>query len=88
VPLLHRTPQEAWAQLEAWFPAPTLRLLGESPWCTTLRSGIVQRPRVRGAVVHDARIAALCLAHGVKALLTRDRDFSRFPELPLENPFA
>jgi len=28
------------------------------------------------------------LAHGVEALLTRDRDFSYFPELATENPFA
>ena len=51
-------------------------------------SGFVRRPRVRGAVVHDARIAAICIAHGVDALLTRDRDFSLFPELRVENPFV
>lgn len=40
-------------------------------------------------VVHDARIAALCLAHGIiEALLTRDRDFSLFPELRTQNPFG
>jgi len=43
---------------------------------------------VRGAVVHDARIAAICVAHGVEALLSRDRDFSLFPELDVQNPFA
>ena len=31
-------------------------------------------PRVVGGVVHDARIAAICVAHGVEALLTRDRE--------------
>jgi len=45
-------------------------------------------PRVRGAVVHDARVAALCVAHGVEALLTRDRDFSLFSDLRTRNPFA
>jgi uncharacterized protein len=82
------TPQQAWAQLEAWFAAPTLQLLGESQGFASVLSGIVRRPRVRGAVVHDARIAAICVAHGVEALLTRDRDFSLFPELELQNPFA
>ena len=82
------TPQQAWAQLEGWFAAPTLRLLGESQGITSVLSGFVRRPRVRGAVVHDARIAAICVAHGVEALLTRDRDFSLFPELDVENPFA
>ncbi len=26
---------------------------------------MIQQPRVRGPIVHDARIAALCLEHGV-----------------------
>ena len=42
----------------------------------------------RVPVVHDARIAAICVAHGVKTLLARDRDFSLFPEHVLDNPFA
>ena len=82
------TPQQAWAQLEGWFGAPTLRLLGESQGFATVLSGFVRRPRVRGAVVHDARIAAICIAHGVETLLTRDRDFTLFPELDIEDPFA
>ncbi len=38
--------------------------------------------------VHDARIAAICLAHGVSELWTADRDFSRFPELKARNPLV
>ena len=38
--------------------------------------------------VHDARIAALCLAHGVRELWTADRDFSRFAKLATANPLA
>jgi len=33
-------------------------------------------------------IAAICVAHGVEKLLTRDRDFSLAPELAIEDPFA
>jgi predicted nucleic acid-binding protein len=29
-------------------------------------------------MVHDARIAALCAAHGVRELWSADRDFGRF----------
>jgi uncharacterized protein len=47
----------------------------------------VTRARVRGPIVHDARIAALCIAHGVEHLLSRDRDFSLFPELTVKSPF-
>lgn len=82
------TPEQAWAQLAAWFDAPGLRMLSEPPGFPDVLAGLVRRARVRGPVVHDARVAALCLAHGVERLLTRDRDFSLFPELATRNPFA
>jgi toxin-antitoxin system PIN domain toxin len=82
------TPAQAWAQVEAWLASPTLRLLGETRDFAVLLARFVTRPRVRGGVVHDARVAALCLAHGVEALLTRDRDFSLFRELRTRDPFA
>ncbi len=47
----------------------------------------VARPALlQGAIVHDARIAALCLFHGVRELWSADRDFSRFPDLRVVNP--
>lgn len=47
----------------------------------------IARPAMlQGAVVHDARIAALCLYHGVRVLWSADRDFSRFPNLVVANP--
>ena len=49
----------------------------------------IARPALlQGAVVHDARIAALCLYHGVRVLWSADRDFSRFPDLAVANPLA
>ncbi len=47
----------------------------------TVRPALLQ-----GALVHDARIAALCFSHGVRVLWSADRDFSRFPELAVVNP--
>lgn len=44
--------------------------------------------RIAGPAVHDARIAAICLQHGVSELLSADRDFSRFPELKTRNPLV
>jgi hypothetical protein len=81
------TPAQAWAQIEAWLAAPTVRTLGETAEFTALLGGLLTRARVRGPIVHDARVAAICLAHGVDKLLSRDRDFSLFPELSIENPF-
>ena len=73
-------------QINAWLESPTLSILseGEGYWPelqTTLKNG-----RVIGPQIHDARIAALCQLHGVRELLTADRDFSRFPVLTSRNP--
>ena len=81
------TQEAAWEQLGVWFASPSVRLLGETEGFPAILGGFLQRRRVRGPVVHDARIAAICVAHGVEKLLTRDRDFSMFPELRTEDPF-
>jgi predicted nucleic acid-binding protein len=43
---------------------------------------------VVGVRIHDARIAALCLYHGVEELWSADRDFTRFPTLAVRNPLT
>lgn len=43
---------------------------------------------VRGALIHDTRIAACYLVGGVAELWTVDRDFSRFPALKTRNPLG
>ena len=82
------TQEQAWRQFAAWTASPSNRLIGETPAFTELLGRFVQRSRVVGGVVHDARIAAICVAHGVEALLTRDRDFALFPELRTRNPIV
>jgi predicted nucleic acid-binding protein len=81
------TPSQAWAQISGWLSSPTIRLLSETDEFAALLEGFLILPHVRGPMVHDARIAALCVAHGVETLLTRDRDFSLFSELRTRNPF-
>jgi predicted nucleic acid-binding protein len=49
---------------------------------------VALRGLVAGPVVHDARIAAICLGHGVRSLLSADRDFSRFPGIEIVNPLV
>jgi hypothetical protein len=82
------TPEQAWTQIEAWTRSPAVRLLAETTEFLAVLEPLLRRGRVRGAIVHDARIAALCVAHGVEALLSRDRDFSLFPELTVRDPFS
>jgi uncharacterized protein len=75
-------------QVAAWLESPSLVLLGETglywPELKTLLAG----GRIEGAQVHDARVAALCLLHGVDELWSADRDFSRFPQLRVRNPLV
>jgi toxin-antitoxin system PIN domain toxin len=80
-------PEFGWQQLEAWIASPVNHLIGETDGFLEILGGLIKRPRVRGAIVHDARIAAICLAHDTEVLLTRDRDFALFPELKTRNPF-
>jgi predicted nucleic acid-binding protein len=49
---------------------------------------LVADGRAAGPRVHDARVAAVCLANGVTELWTADRDFGRFPELRVRNPLV
>ena len=82
------TPEQAWLQFHAWYASPANRMIGETQDFAQTLQRFVQRPHVVGGVVHDARIAAICVAHGVDVLFTRDRDFSLFPEIPTRDPLA
>jgi uncharacterized protein len=73
-------------QLSAWFEAPNLQLLAEASGYWERLRGLIETGRVSGPLAHDARIAALCLHHGVDTLWSADRDFDRFPALAVSNP--
>ena len=72
--------------LENWFLSESLLLLSEGETHFSQLVKLAGRAKLAGPKVHDARIAALCLSHGVDVLYTADRDFSRFPRLPTRNP--
>ena len=83
------TPHDlALAQVDAWLDSPTLVMFAEGArhWPGLRR--LIADGRATGPRVHDARVAALCLAHGVRELWTADRDFGRFPALRVRNPLA
>ena len=65
-----------------------VRLLGESSAHLDVLDRLLTTSRVTGPKVHDARIAAICIGHGVSELWTADRDFSYFPELRIRNPLV
>lgn len=76
----------ALAQVDAWLASPSLVLLAEAPDYWPRLRALLADGRVVGPQVHDARIAALYLQHGVTELWSADRDFGRFPGLEVSNP--
>lgn len=74
--------------VQALIDVPTLRLLSETTDHGQILAELLKDGTVRGPKVHDARIAAICLAHGVSRLWSADRDFSWFPDLRVVNPLV
>jgi uncharacterized protein len=88
-PRIYRPPssaERAIGQIDAWLESPSLRLLQETEEHWPVLRTFIRQGKMSGGQVHDARIAALCLQHGVRELWTVDRDFSRFPDLRVRNP--
>ena len=76
----------AFKQLSVWVSAPASKLLAETDSYMAILERMVESGVVRGTRVHDARVAAICIAHKVKELWTSDRDYSRFTQLKTRNP--
>ena len=90
-PRIFRTPTPlhlAVGQVDAWLESPTVVVLSENDEYLESFRDVVLSSRVSGARMHDARVAALCLSHGIRELLTADRDFSMFRQLRLRNPLV
>jgi hypothetical protein len=79
---------DALMAVEGWLAAPTTTLLSESPGYAALLDHTLRSAKVAGPRIHDARIFALCLHHGVRELWSADRDFSRFTGLDVVNPLT
>ena len=74
------------AAIQVWLDVPGCELLGEGHGYWETLKGLSLKAKLQGPMIHDARIAALCLHHGVRELWSADRDFSRFPALRTRNP--
>ena len=61
-------------------------LLSESSDHWMLLKEFLIRGKIRGPMVHDARIAAICSSHGISELWISHRDFSRFPVPAKQDP--
>ena len=79
---------EALEALAMWQAGDNLHLLSESTGYYEKLCKLALAAKLSGPRIHDARIAALCLHHGVHELWTADRDFSLFPQLKTRNPLV
>ena len=88
-PRIFRVPspiEAAISQIEIWRESPSLKLIGESGDYWRTLGEILTQGKIVGPKVHDARIAAICRAHGVRELWSADRDFSRVRNMKVTNP--
>jgi uncharacterized protein len=78
--------ENAFAFLDSLLESPGLRLLSEGSAHLSGLKEIARSGKIAGPAFHDAKIAAICLGHGVKELWSADRDFSRMKGLRVRNP--
>ena len=83
-PRIYKTPtpsNTAFAQLRALQTVANLVFISEADDYLQQLEPLALAAKARGGAIHDARIAAICLLHGVVELWSADHDFSRFPAL-------
>lgn len=80
--------KDALAHLRSLAISSHLVWIAEGPGYFEKLEELVSSAVIQGGRIHDARIAALCLHHGVRELWTADRDFIHFPRLKIRNPFT
>jgi uncharacterized protein len=73
-------------QVEIWLEAPSLRMLGELAGHWKELKKIVSAGKIMGGAIQDARVAAICVEHGVREIWSADRDFTRVAGLAVRNP--
>ena len=91
-PLVFKTPtpyDRAVAQVDAWLESPSLVVLTEGRGGRIYWEELSHQllaSKATGQAVNHARVAALCLHHGVSELWSAHRDYSSFPNLKVRNP--
>ena len=80
-------PAEASAIVASWLDATPAWIPEVGPTHAAILAELVGELDLRGNLVSDAVLAALCLEHGV-AIVSADSDFARFTSLEWINPLA
>jgi hypothetical protein len=88
-PKIYKPPtslQDAVQQVDYWMESPTIRIVSETPDYWEHLKSTLMPGKVTGPLIHDAHVAAICKAAGVREIWTADRDYSRFAGIPVRNP--
>lgn len=81
------TAAQAWRFVERWLDAPTAWIPSPSSGHRSILGSLLTDLDVRGSLVTDAVLAALCIEHGL-TVYSADSDFARFPGIAWINPLA
>ena len=73
--------------IDSLLSRPNVRVVGEGEAFWPRFREVAADARPAGNLVPDAHLATLMLEHGVRTIVTRDRDFRRFRHVAMEDPF-
>lgn len=74
--------------IKTWLAHPNCTAISETDDSFDILAELAIRAKLKGSAIHDARIAAICISHGVSELWTADRDFQKFPDIRTRNPLV
>jgi toxin-antitoxin system PIN domain toxin len=80
-------PATAWHLVEAWLDAPAAWVPQPTGGHREILGALIVTHDLRGNLVADAVLAALCIEHGL-TIVSADSDFARFTEIRWINPVA
>lgn len=81
-------PDVANANVEQLLALPHVQTAGEHDRFWPTYRKLADEADARGNLVPDAHVVALMVENGVRTIWTHDRDFRRFPDVEVRDPFA
>ncbi len=81
-------PTDAVANVEGLLALPNVQTAGEQDRFWSAYRRVAGDADARGNLVPDAHLVALMLENGVRTIWTHDRDYRRFQEIEVRDPFA
>ncbi len=81
------SPAEAWQCVDEWLDAPATWVPAPGRGHREILGRLVRDLDLRGNLVSDAALAALCIEHGLE-VVSADSDFARFTEISWRNPVS